>query len=90
MKSKGIVMVDIQKRGFIQRMRSYFTAKWKLQMKIDWLEYELKKCQGLLVDADNRLEAYKDVLAHISRHHQLGGLLSQSEIDIISQKRDKS
>ena len=82
--------VRMQKIGFIKRIQAYFTPKHKLQMKIAWLEFELLKCQESALDVDNRLEAYKDILAAVTRHHQLAGLLNQLDIDTLSKKTEPS
>lgn len=76
--------------GFFKGQRVRFKAKWKLENRIATLEFELERLRKTLEDADNRLEAYKDVLAAMTRHHQLAGLLTQIDIDDISKKIERS
>ena len=78
--------------GIVGSIKSFFLSKWILQNKLERVEFCLSLRNEEISDLNNRLEAYKDALAALNREYRLQGMIAESDLLKISQKkeRDKS
>jgi len=77
-----------QRGGIIRRCVALLRSKWKLQDEVRELRLRLELRGIEIDDLNNRLEAYKDALGALSRGFQLEGMLHQTDLDKISQRKD--
>lgn len=73
--------------GLLQIVKSSFIGRWRLENKIAELQFRLDMRDVEIVDLNNRLEAYKDVLGALSRKSQLEGMIFENDIQKISQEK---
>lgn len=71
--------------GIFKAVKCFFLSRWRLENEVAMLCFQLQLKNMEIEDLNNRLEAYKDSLAALSRGSQLEGMLHQSDIERISQ-----
>ena len=71
--------------GLLRIVKSSFIGRWRLENKIAELQFRLDMRDVEIVDLNNRLEAYKDVLGALSRKSQLEGMIFENDLEKISQ-----
>ena len=76
--------------GILKTVKSFFSTRWRLENKVAQLKFELQLKQSEITDLENRLEAYKDILAALSRKHQLEGMIYETDLQKISKKKEES
>ena len=75
--------------GIFKTVMSFCRTRWRLENRVAQLKFELQLKQSEITDLDNRLEAYKDILAALSRRHQLEGMIYENDIQKISKKKEE-
>ncbi len=70
--------------GLIKGIAALLTPRWKLQSKNELLKFRLQLKDEEISDLNNRLEAYKDAIAALSRGFRLEGMLHECDLQKIS------
>ena len=70
--------------GLIKGISGLLTPRWKLQSKNEFLKFKLQLKDEEISDLNNRLEAYKDAVAALSRGFRLEGMLHECDLQKIS------
>ena len=69
--------------GLIKGIAALLTPQWKLQSKNELLKFRLQLKDEEISDLNNRLEAYKDAIAALSRGFRLEGMLHECDLQKI-------
>ena len=67
----------------IKGIAGLLTARWKLQSQNEFLKFKLRLKDEEIDDLNNRLEAYKDAIAALSRGFRLEGMLHECDLQKI-------